>query len=320
MSKRIIITGGTGFLGKAVNKILSQNPADISFIHNIHTANCDLTDKTSTIRTFTSIMPTHVIHLAARVGGIGANQEHPGQFFYDNMQMGINVIHTCKLCNVEKLIVVGTVCGYPKFTSRPFKEEDFWNGYPEETNAPYGIAKKSLLVMIQAYAKQYGLRSTYLIPTNLYGPNDNFDDNTSHVIPAIIKKIYQAQQNRADHVRLWGSGLPTRDFLYVDDCANAIFQALHIRTRIEPINIGSAKEISIKDLANKIKAIMGYDGEIVWDLTKPDGQPARCLDIRKAIATLHWGPYTNLDKGLYNTIQWYKDRKHMERLVNVDFC
>ena len=299
----ILITGGAGFLGQQVVKKLEHNGyGSIKVVrskeHNlINQKQCD-----SLIRTYN---PEAVIHLAASVGGIGANMSNPGKFFYDNIMMGSNIIHSSMECGVKKFVMVGTVCSYPKFCSVPFVENDLWNGYPEETNAPYGIAKKALYVMLKAYEKQYDFNSTVLIPCNLYGPNDNFDPNSSHVIPALIKKFVDAKNNNDKIVECWGSGNATREFLYVNDAADAICYSLNVKTGADPINLGSGCEISIRNLAEKVASMVGFSGEIVWNSSKPDGQPRRFLDVTLAKEILDWTPRTDFDIGLETTIRWY---------------
>ena len=248
------------------------------------------------------------IHLAARVGGIGFNNTNPADLFYDNIKMGVNIIHIAQTLGLEKILVVGTVCAYPKFTPPPFKEEHLWYGYPEETNAPYGIAKKSLLVYLQACRKQYGLNGIFLLPVNLYGPGDNFDPASSHVIPALIKKIHEACENDKDEVEVWGTGNVTREFLYVEDCASGIVKALMNYDKPYPINLGNGDEISIKNLVNKIVLLMGYKGNVMWNTSKPDGQPRRRLDVTKARMEFGFSAITSFDDGLRKTINWYKRR------------
>jgi nucleoside-diphosphate-sugar epimerase len=248
--------------------------------------------------------------LAAEVGGIGANMANPGRFFYANASMGINLVENARLFNVKKFVFVSTVCSYPKICNIPFSEKDIWNGYPEETNAPYGIAKKSIMVMLQGYKQQYGLNSCVLIPTNLYGPNDNFDDNSSHVIPALIKKMIVAKREFRDVVNCWGTGNATREFLYVKDAARAVVLGLMKIDNPEPINLGSGEEISIRDLVYKIKSIVEYEGDIKWETNKPDGQPRRLVDTNRAWERLNWSAATRFDDGLEETIQWYLSTKN----------
>jgi len=303
--KKIIVTGGAGFLGKfVVKKLEEKNCADI-FAPKIE--EYDLRNLSAIKKMYKAAKADVVIHLAAVVGGIGANRENPGSFFYDNLIMGVQLMEQARLNNIEKFVAIGTVCAYPKFAPIPFKEEDLWNGYPEETNAPYGLAKKMLLVQSQAYRQQYGFNSIFLLPVNLYGPGDNFDPKSSHVIPALIKKFYDAKISGHDEVIVWGTGKATREFLYVEDCAKAIVLATERYDKPDPINIGAGFEISIKDLAEKIKQIIGFNGEIVWDTTKPDGQPRRCLDTSKARKEFGFRAKTNFDEGLRKTIKWYID-------------
>ncbi|MBM3700843.1 MAG: GDP-L-fucose synthase, partial [Actinobacteria bacterium] len=250
-----------------------------------------------------------VIHLAAVVGGIGANRENPGSFFYDNLVMGVHLMEEARKNRVEKFVAIGTICAYPKYTPVPFKEEDLWNGYPEETNAPYGLAKKMLLVQSQAYRQQYGFNSIFLLPVNLYGPEDNFNPESSHVIPALVKKFYEAKISGEKEVIVWGTGAATREFLYVEDCAEGIVLATERYDKSAPINIGAGFEISIRDLAYKIKNIIKYEGEIVWDKSKPDGQPRRCLDTKKAEAEFGFKAAVTFDDGLQKTIDWYIENK-----------
>ena len=248
----------------------------------------------------------YVVHAAAVVGGIGANRHHPGSFFYANAVMGIHLIHEAHQAGLRKVVIVGTVCSYPKHTPVPFREDDLWNGYPEETNAPYGLAKKMLLVQAQAYRAEYGFGSAFVIPTNLYGPGDNFDPDTSHVIPAIIRKCLEAQDAREDEVVLWGSGRPTREFLYVDDAAEGIVLALERLDDPDPVNLGSASEISIEELAERIAEVTGFEGRFVWDQANPDGQPRRAVDGSKARRLLGWKPQVGLEEGLRSTVEWYR--------------
>lgn len=304
---RILITGGNGFLGSRVVKKLVIN--GFNTIKIVRSKETDLTNQTQTERMIKDYSPDAVIHLAASVGGIGANMVNPGKFFYDNIIMGTNLIHSCMMSGIDKFVMVGTVCSYPKYCSVPFIERDLWNGYPEETNAPYGIAKKALYVMLKAYEQQYGFNSTILIPCNLYGPGDNFDPNSSHVIPALIKKFVDAKNNNEPSVSCWGSGNATREFLYVDDAADAVCYSLQTHTLADPINLGGGKEIAIRDLAGKIGSLVGYSGEILWDVSKPDGQPRRFLNIDNAKKILNWGPKTSFDDGLSSTIDWYLKEK-----------
>ena len=303
--KRVIVTGGDGFLGKfVVGKLKQRNCAGI-FVPKI--GDYDLRNLEAIIRMYKDARADAVIHLAAVVGGIGANRENPGSFFYDNLIMGIQLMEQARLNNIEKFVAIGTVCAYPKFTEVPFKEENLWEGYPEETNAPYGLAKKMLLVQSQAYRDQYNFNSIFLLPVNLYGPGDNFELKYSHVIPALINKFYKAKVGNLSEVEVWGTGKATREFLYVDDCAEAIVLATERYDKSFPINVGAGFEISIKDLAEKIKDIMGYSGKIFWNTSKPDGQPRRCLDTSKAFKEFGFKAKTDFNSGLRETIEWYKN-------------
>ena len=304
-NKKIIVTGGAGFLGKYVVKKLKERNCKEIFVPIIDEYN--LRDLNVVKRMYHDANADIVIHLAAVVGGIGANRENPATFFYDNLIMGIQLMEQARLNNIKKFVAIGTICAYPKFTPVPFKEEDLWNGYPEETNAPYGLAKKMSLVQSQAYRQQYGFNSIFLLPVNLYGPGDNFDPKSSHVIPALIKKFYEAKVKGYDEVVVWGTGIATREFLYVEDCAEAIVLATEKYDKPDPVNIGAGFEISIKDLANKIKEIIGFEGKIVWDTSKPDGQPRRCLDTSRAEKEFNFKAKTKFDEGLKKTIEWYKE-------------
>lgn len=304
----IMITGGSGFLGRAlmeelVNYYYKQN------IISLSSKDGDLTERDTVNDLMCEYQPDIVIHLAARVGGIGANKDNPGSFFHDNIMMGVNLIEAARDWKVKKFIQIGTVCSYPKFTSVPFKESDLWNGYPEETNAPYGIAKKALLVMLQAYRQQYNFNGIYLLPTNLYGPRDNFSIYSSHVIPAIIKKMAKAKDDGDDSIVLWGDGYVSRDFLYVEDCAKAIRLAMEKYDKPVPLNIGTGCEVKIIDLAKKIAEVIGYTGNITWDVEKPSGQPRRCLNTRETWRALGFSADTSLDDGLRKTIDWYYKEK-----------
>ena len=311
---KILITGANGFLGKAVSNKIDNKYIKICLKGKSH---CDLTNQKYVGYILQEHEPDYIIHLAAACGGIGINQKLPGQFLYDNLAMGMNLIESCrKYGKLKKFIMVGTVCSYPKYTPVPFKEEDLWNGYPEETNAPYGIAKKTLMEMLLAYHKQYGFKSTSLIPVNMYGPHDNFNPASSHVIPALILKVDRAIQNKEDCIDLWGTGDASREFLYVDDCAEAIVNSIQTETGPRPINIGTGSEIKIIDLAEMICDIMGYTGTIFFDKTKPDGQPRRCLDITKASSILNFTAKTKLEDGLKQTINWYYKNKDMEKFVD----
>ncbi len=271
----------------------------------------DLREKEAVSQLYEDAHPDIVIHLAATVGGIGANRAHPGQFFYDNLLMGVHTLHYAYRYGVEKFVGIGTVCAYPKFTPVPFKEENLWNGYPEETNAPYGLAKKMLLVQGQAYRQQYGFNAIYLLPVNLYGPRDNFDLESSHVIPALIRKFIEAEAD----VVAWGDGTPTREFLYVEDCAEAIALATERYDGPEPVNIGAGFEISIKDLTHLIAELTGFRGQVVWDTSKPGGQPRRCLDTGRAERAFGWRAQTPLEEGLRRTITWYREQARESALL-----
>src|SRR5450830_614898 len=305
-NKQIVVTGGQGFLGTHLVKRLKEHGATkiVPLAHHDY----DLRDRAQVQRMFDDLHPEVVIHLAAVVGGIGANRLHPGSFFYDNAIMGIQLIEEARLHATQKFVQVGTICAYPKFTTVPFKEEDLWTGYPEETNAPYGLAKKMLLVQSQAYRQQYNFNSIFLLPVNLYGPGDNFDPSSSHVIPALIKKFYDAKKNGGPEVIVWGTGKATREFLYVADCAEGIVLATQFYNKSDPVNLGAGFEISIFDLANKIKNIIGFSGNIVWDNSKPDGQPRRCLDTSRAKNEFDFEAKTDLIIGLQRTIKWFKDQ------------
>jgi len=306
---RIAILGGTGFLGTAlVERLLAADYKDIVVVSRRssngkhHTV--DLRDESEVRRFFETVKPDIAINLAAFVGDIGLNRDNPGKMFYDNIRIGAFCTHHACITGVKKYIYVGTVCGYPKYTEVPFREDDLWNGFPEETNAPYGIVKKSIGLMMQGYAAQYGMNGVFLIPVNMYGPYDNFDLETSHVIPALIRKMVEAKEQNRD-VTLWGTGSATREFLYVYDCAEAIRKAMETHTGCEPINVGSGQEISIADLAEKIKDIVGFEGEIIWDASKPDGQPRRCLDTSRAYEKFGFKASTPFDDGLRKTVEWY---------------
>ena len=306
--KKVVITGGNGFLGRAVNRILASSGYDIVSLGGKR--EYDLVSQRQVDYMFQRLQPDVIIHLAAKVGGIGANKENPGLFMYENLAMGMNLIETArKYGELEKFIMVGTVCAYPKFSPVPFKEENIWNGYPEETNAPYGIAKKALMEMLIAYHAQYGLNSSNLIPVNMYGPHDNFDPRISHVIPALILKFSKAIDNNEKEVTIWGTGKASREFLYVDDCAEAIRKSMETETTPQPMNIGTGAEISIFDLAHKLKDIMGYKGDVVFNANGLDGQPRRCLDTSRANEVLDFQAKTDLSKGLMETVNWYHKNK-----------
>jgi GDP-L-fucose synthase len=266
----------------------------------------DLREKSEALRLYKEARPDIFIHLAAVVGGIGANRANPGRFFYDNAAMGLHVIEAARTAGIEKFVCAGTICSYPKFTPVPFREENFWDGYPEETNAPYGLAKKMLLVQLQAYRQQYGMNGIYLTPVNLYGPRDNFDLETSHVIPALIRKCWEAKQAGAAEVLAWGTGSATREFLYVEDAAEAIVLAAEKYAKADLVNLGSGEEISIRDLLGQIRSLVGYEGALRWDTTKPDGQPRRCLDTSRAVTEFGWRAKTPLRDGLRKTFRWFE--------------
>lgn len=304
MINSILLTGGSGFLGKAVHKTLAEQYPNTN-ITIPRSTNYDLRNQKSCSSLFVDTEPQVVVHLAATCGGIGANRENPGQYFYDNITMGVNLIENCRKFNVQKIILIGTVCSYPKYCSIPFKENDIWNGYPEETNAPYGIAKKALYTMLEAYKQQYNTEYLVLIPTNLYGPYDNFQDNSSHVIPALIKKIHKAKKKKSK-VSVWGNGSATREFLYVNDAARAISQSIETQTEHRIMNLGSGEEISILNLTNTICELMDFDkNNIEWDHSKPNGQPKRMVCVDRAKKELAWNNQTNLKEGLKETISWY---------------
>lgn len=301
--KRVFLTGASGFLGKHVTKKLEQ--AGCTNIYVPRSRNCDLRNMKDAEAAVMNFRPDIVIHMAAICGGIQANKERPGTFFYDNATMGINIIEASRRRGVPKIVVLGTICAYPKFTPVPFKEDYLWAGYPEETNAPYGLAKKMLLVQLQAYRQQYSFNGIYLLPVNLYGPGDNFDLQTSHVIPAMIRKFIEADEVGDEKVTLWGTGEASREFLYVEDCAEGIIQAAELYNRNEPVNIGSGNSITIKNLAEIIKDEIGYEGKIEWDTSKPNGQPERQLDISRAKSEFGFSPKTQFSTGLKKTIEWF---------------
>jgi GDP-L-fucose synthase len=303
-AKRILLTGSSGFLGRHVLANLERfRPA--ALLAPSH-AELDLLSASAVQDYLKEQRPDLIIHCAARVGGIGANRAHPGSFFYDNLMMGVPLMEAARQAGVEKFVAIGTICAYPKHTSIPFREQDLWSGYPEETNAPYGLAKKMLLVQAQAYRQEYGFNAIYLLPVNLYGPGDNFDPASSHVIPALMLKIWQARKNKAPRVTLWGDGSPTREFLYVEDAARGIVLAAQHYDGPEPINLGSGREISIRDLAEKIKAMLRYEGDIYWDTSQPNGQPRRCLDTSRAEAAFGFAAETPFESGLQATLEWFE--------------
>lgn len=302
--RRVLVTGGAGFLGSFLCPMLEVRGAEVVVPRR---RNFDLTEQSDVRRLMIESRPDVVIHLAAEVGGIGANRENPGRFFYANAAMGINLIEESRRSGVEKFVQVGTVCAYPKFTPVPFEEDHLWDGYPEETNAPYGIAKKALLVMLQSYREQYGLDGIYLLPVNLYGPRDNFDLQSSHVIPALIRKFVAAFDSGSQFVEVWGTGSASREFLYVEDAARAIVLATERYDHSDPVNVGAGREVTIRELVEMIGALTGFDGEIRWDTTKPDGQPRRMLDTTRARDRLGFEAEVSLEDGLRTTIDWWKN-------------
>jgi GDP-L-fucose synthase len=307
--KRVVVTGGAGFLGSHLSQQLQER--DCSQIFIPRSKEYDLCDQDAIRALLTQTKPHVILHLAAVVGGIGANRQHPGKFFYDNAMMGIQLIEQARRFGVEKFVCVGTVCAYPKFTPTPFKEEDLWNGYPEETNAPYGLAKKMLLVQLQAYRQEYGFPGIYVVLVNLYGPRDNFDLETSHVIPAFIRKFVEAKQGDEATVVAWGSGEATREFLYVEDAAEGILLAAEHYDQPEPVNLGSGQEIKIRELAGLIQDLTDFHGDLTWDTRRPDGQPRRCLDTTRAWQAFGFRAQTPLKEGLRQTIQWYISHRQM---------
>ena len=308
-SKRVLVTGGAGFLGSVVVRKLRERGC--SRLAVPRSREFDLRDAQAISRLFDQALPNVVLHLAAVVGGIGANRKSPGRFFYDNAVMGIQLIEQARRSGVEKFVCLGTICAYPKFCPVPFREEDLWNGYPEETNAPYGLAKKMLLVQLQAYREEYGFNGVYLLPVNLYGPGDTFDLETSHVIPALIRKCVEARRQGHHQITAWGSGNVSREFLHVEDAAEGILLAAKRYNRGDPINLGRGEEITIRALADLIRELSGFAGEIDWDATQPDGQPRRCLETSRAAEEFGFEPRTTLREGLSQTIRWYEN--HLAR-------
>ncbi|MCL0090057.1 GDP-L-fucose synthase [Dehalococcoidia bacterium] len=304
-TKRIVVTGGAGFLGQHVVKKLEERGCKQIFVPR--SKDYDLVEMEAVKRLYKDAKPDIVIHLAARVGGIGANLKNPGKFFYENLMMGIQMMEQGRVFGLEKFVAIGTICAYPKFTPVPFIEDDLWNGYPEETNAPYGLAKKMLLVQAQAYREQYGFDAIYLLPVNLYGPGDNFDPDYSHVIPALIKKCIDAIEEGSDEIVVWGTGKPTREFLYVEDAAEGIVLATERYDKADPVNLGSGLEISVEQLAKLIADVSGFNRRVIWDTSKPDGQPKRCLDVSKARKEFGFQATTSFEEGLSKTIKWYKE-------------
>ena len=301
---KILVTGGAGFLGSfVVEKLKARGYADIIIPRR---REYDLTRETDVERLYADAKPSVVLHLAAEVGGIGANRDNPGRYFFANAAMGLHLIENARKNNIKKFVQVGTICAYPKFTPVPFKEADLWNGYPEETNAPYGIAKKALMVMCQAYRQQYGLNAVYLLPVNLYGPRDNFDLHSSHVIPALVRKCVEARLRGDKQIIAWGTGSASREFLYVEDCAEGLVLAMEKYNDPDPINLGSGREITIKDLTHLVAKLCRFEGQITWDASKPDGQPRRCLDVSAAREKLAFTANTPFEVGLKKTIEWFE--------------
>ncbi len=310
--KRVVVTGGSGFLGRHLVERLKRYDDVEVFVPRSRDYN--LVEPAAIDALLTNAKPDLVIHLAAVVGGIGANQKSPGRFFYDNLMMGVQLIEQARLHGVKKFVAVGTVCGYPKFTPVPFKEDDLWKGYPEETNAPYGLAKKMMLVQAQSYRQQYGFNTIFLLPSNLYGPGDNFDPETSHVIPALIRKCVEARENGAKHIDVWGSGQASREFLYVDDCADALVLAAARYDESEPVNVGTGREITIANLVDLIRKLTDFDGEVRWQGDKPDGQPRRCLDVSRAYERFGFKARTPFELGLARTIEWYERSDRLRKV------
>ncbi len=314
LDKRIVVTGGAGFLGRHVCRELeSRSPAAI-FVPR--SAEYDLRDSAAVEELFCDTRPDIVIHLAAVVGGIGANRANPGRYFYDNAMMGLLLIEAARRHKTSKFVATGTICAYPKFTPVPFREDEIWNGYPEETNAPYGLAKKMLLVQSQAYRQQYGLNAITLFPVNLFGPGDNFDLDTSHVIPALIRKVIEAKETKSSVIDVWGTGTASREFLFVRDAARGIVLATEQFDKSAPVNLGSGEEITIRNLVDLICKLGGFEGEIRWDTTKPDGQPRRCLDVTRARKEFGFSAETRLDEGLLETIHWYRNNCQSRQLTS----
>jgi GDP-L-fucose synthase len=305
--RRVVVTGGGGFLGRFVVERL-QGVAEVEIFVPRH-VDYDLVEPGEIKRLYADTQPDLVIHLAAVVGGIGANQQNPGKFFYENLMMGVQLIEQARLHDVKKFVALGTVCAYPKFTPTPFREDDLWNGYPEETNAPYGLAKKMMLVQSQSYREQYGFNSIFLLPANLYGPGDNFDPASSHVIPALIRKCIEARENGASFVEAWGTGNASREFLYVDDCAEAVVRAAATYNESEPVNIGTGNEIKISELMQMIARLTRFEGEVRWRTDKPDGQPRRRLDVSRAFEQFGFRAQVPFEEGLRSTIEWYESER-----------
>lgn len=314
-SKRVCVTGGAGFLGRVVCEKLRARGVAEDRLFVPRRAEYDLTDEASVQRMYDDARPDVVIHLAAEVGGIGANREHPGRFFFANMAMGMHLIEHGRRRGLEKFVQTGTVCAYPKFAEVPFREDAMWAGYPEETNAPYGVAKKSLFVMLDAYRREYGLASAVVVPVNLYGPHDNFDLKTSHVIPALIRKCVEAKRRGDDKIVCWGTGSASREFLYVDDAAEGILVAAEKMDDPLPINLGTNHEVPIRELVETIVELTGFEGDIEWDTSKPDGQPRRCLDVTRARERLGWRAEVDLREGLRRTIDWFAQQERVREVV-----
>ncbi len=314
--QRVIVTGGAGFLGRFVCDALKQRGVADDRLFIPRRKDYDLTQEAAVQRLYDDFPADVVIHLAAEVGGIGANREHPGRFFFANAAMGMHLIEHGRQRGIKKFVQTGTVCAYPKFTPVPFKEDELWNGYPEETNAPYGVAKKALFVMLDGYKREYGLNSSVVVPVNLYGPHDNFDLHSSHVIPALIRKCIEARDSNSDHIVCWGTGSASREFLYVEDAAEGIVTAAEKMDEPTPINLGTGSEIKIKDLVELIARLCQFQGEIRWDSTKPDGQPRRCLDTDKADELMGWRAQVGFEEGLRRTIEWFEaNRSNIREVV-----
>ena len=311
--QRIVVTGGAGFLGRSVYRVLRERGVSDDLLFVPRRRDFDLTVEADVERLYETARPDIVIHLAAEVGGIGANMAQPGRFFYANMAMGLHMVEHARRRGLKKFVHTGTVCAYPKHCPVPFREDDIWNGYPEETNAPYGVAKKAVFVMLDGYRRQYGLKSAVVVPVNLYGPWDNFDPSSSHVIPALVRKCEEARLAGAPEVVCWGTGSATREFLYVDDAAEGIVRAAEVMEDPIPINLGGGVEVPIRDLVVKIAKACGYGGRIAWDATKPDGQPRRSLDISRARTLLGWQPRQDFDAGLAATVQWWRGQSSSAR-------
>lgn len=314
-NKRICVTGGSGFLGRVVCDKLRQRGVRDEDVTIVRSTDYDLTHEADVVRMYKDAKPDVVIHLAAEVGGIGANREHPGRFFYANMAMGMHLIEQGRVHGLDKFVHTGTVCAYPKFTPVPFQESELWNGYPEETNAPYGVAKKALFVMLDGYKREYGMNGVVVVPVNLYGPNDNFDPKSSHVIPALIRKCVEARDRGDDSISCWGTGSASREFLYVEDAADGIVTATEKLDTPDPINLGTNMEITIKDLAEMIAKLCRFKGKIEWDPTQPDGQPRRCLDTSKAKDAMGWQAKVGFEEGLKRTIEWFEAQDEVREVV-----